>query len=311
MRICNNHRGFVGLSVKRPLKSLLIGVLVALCFLACKKNMPLDDQSLAGQQMPDSIGQALQEVRSITFPAGQVDLIIDKPENNFVDVLLVYHGTVWYDSLILNAAYNTLEGYRRLLTSNDMMLVSVAYPEENLLFGDNIAHSEAALKWVKDEADTALGIKVGKIFLSGHSQGGYLVTRLNTMHQTAGVVANGPGPLNLVFRCQLEENGTIPSGYVCTQLNNTYGPTSQNPDAYMARSLLEFTDGHLSDILFVQGMNDSPIQMHSWPIFKTRLESCSDCAAIDFLEIPNAGHSALYQTQIGKQAFNTFIQARR
>jgi hypothetical protein len=311
MRNDNNKRVFVGLKVRRPFKVLLFLVIVGLGFFACKKRTQLEDVPLAGQQLPDSIGQAYQEVRNIKFPAGQVDLIIDKPENNFVDVLLVYHGTVWYDSLILNAAYNTLEGYRRLLTSNDMMLVSVAYPEENLLFGDNIAHSEAALKWVKEEADTALGIKVGKIFLSGHSQGGYLVTRLNTKHQTAGVVANGPGPLNLVFRCQLEENGALPSGYVCTLLNNTFGTTSQNPDAYMARSLLDFTDGQLSDILFVQGMNDSPIQMHSWPVFKTRLESCSDCAAVDFLEIPNAGHSALYQTQIGKQAFNSFIQSRR
>lgn len=45
-----------------------------------------------------------------------------------------------------------------------------------------------------------------------------MVTRLNTMHQTNGVIANAPGPINLVYRCQLEENGQIQSSAVCTKL---------------------------------------------------------------------------------------------
>jgi hypothetical protein len=32
------------------------------------------------------------------------------------------------------------------------------------------------------------------------------------MYQTNGVIANGPGPLNLVYRCQLEENGQVQNG---------------------------------------------------------------------------------------------------
>ena len=46
-----------------------------------------------------------------------------------------------------------------------------------------------------------------KIFIAGHSQGGYLVTRLNTMHPTDKVVANCPGPLDFQYRCALEEAG--------------------------------------------------------------------------------------------------------
>jgi hypothetical protein len=80
------------------------------------------------------------------------------------------------------------------------------------------------------------------------------------MYQTNGVIANAPGPLNLVYRCQLEENGQVQSGAVCTKLKNVYGTTTSNPNAYFQRSLLNFTTGFKSDILFVQGLNDSPIQ---------------------------------------------------
>ena len=79
-----------------------------------------------------------------------------------------------------------------------MMIVSVAYPQEKILFGDNIVQAEAALLWLKNKAGEELGATIKKIFLGGHSQGGYVVTRLNTMHKTNGVIANAPGPLNLV-----------------------------------------------------------------------------------------------------------------
>jgi hypothetical protein len=108
-----------------------------------------------------------------------------------------------------------------------MMIVSVAYPQEYVLLGDNIVKCEAALLWLKNKASQELGITVKKIFLGGHSQGGYMVTRLNTMHQTNGVIANAPGPLNLVYRCQLEENGQIQPSAVCTKLKKVYGTTQK------------------------------------------------------------------------------------
>lgn len=209
------------------------------------------------------IGDAYRVTRSIAYDGGSVAVVIDKPANNEVDVLLTYHGTVIYDSLILDAANNVLDRFKEILEPKNLMLVSVAYPEENLLLGDNIKAAEAALLWVRHHAAKDLGIRIGKVFLAGHSQGGYLVTRLNTMHPTDGVIANGPGPLNLVYRCQLEEDGKIASGIVCTALRKVYGTTAQNPDAYYQRSLLNFTNGFLGDILFVQGLNDTPIQMYS------------------------------------------------
>ena len=250
---------------------------------------------------------AYRQTRTISYNSVSVDVIIDKPATNTLDVLLVFHGTVTADSAILTAANTTLNTFKGILDRQDMMIVSVAYPQEFVLFGDSIVKCEAALLWLKNKASQALGITVKKIFLGGHSQGGYMVTRLNTMHQTNGVIANAPGPLNLVYRCQLEENGQVQPSAVCTKLKNVYGTTASNPSPYYQRSLLNFTNGFKSDILFVQGLSDSPIQLYTWPTFKQDVLSCTNCQNSQFVEIPGGGHGSLFESPIGKTAFNNFI----
>jgi hypothetical protein len=252
---------------------------------------------------------AYRITKSITYNNIQVNVIIDKPALNDLDVLLVFHGTVMNDSSIFTAANNTLDKFKGILDRNDMMIVSVAYPQENVLLGDNIVQAEAALLWLKNIANQELGITVKKVFLGGHSQGGYMVTRLNTMHQTNGVIANAPGPLNLVYRCQLEENGQVQSGAVCTKLKNVYGTTTSNPNAYFQRSLLNFTKGFKSDILFVQGLNDTPIQMYSWPSFKEDVLGCINCRNSQFVEIVGGEHGSLFDSPTAKTEFNKFINS--
>jgi hypothetical protein len=280
---------------------LVAGVLLA----GCRKEVdPVPDPAGGGVA---GGGGAYTITRTIGTDSVQVEAILDKPVNDTLDVLLLYHGTVMFDSLVLQAAQNTLNVFSGILDRTDMMLVSVAYPQEGLLLGDNIRHAEAALLWVRNHAAQELGITMNKGFLAGHSQGGYLVTRLNTMHATDGVVANAPGPLNLVYRCGLEEQGQLPPGLVCTLLSQTYGSTQDAPEAYMQRSLLSFTNGHFSDILFVQGLADSPIQMYSWPTFRQQLEACSDCQERTFVELPGMGHQALFNSPVARQSFNDFI----
>ena len=252
---------------------------------------------------------AYRLTQTITYNNINVDVVIDKPALNEVDVLLVFHGTVLYDFNLMTAANTTLDKFKGILDTNDMMIVSVAYPQENVLFGDGIIQCEAALLWLKNNASQELGITVNKIFLAGHSQGGYMVTRLNTMHQTNGVIANAPGPLNLVYRCQLEENGQIQPSTFCTNLRNIYGTTSKNPNAYFERSLLNFTNNFKSDILFVQGLDDSPIQMYSWPTFKQDLISCSSCQNRQFVEISGGGHVSLFESLTAKTEFNNFLNS--
>ena len=280
------------------LRLFLLPILLLICSVISCKDTKVQIPSVA-----------YTTTKTISYNGVQVDVVIDKPVNNEVDVILLYHGTVMFDDKILEAANKVLEAFKKITNRTDIMFVSVAYPEENLLMGDNIAHAEAALLWVKYKSSQELGITVKKIFLGGHSQGGYLVTRLNTMQETNGVIANGPGPLNLVYRCQLEENGQIPNGITCTLLKNTYGTTTTNPTAYYERSLLNFTNGFKSPILFVQGLKDTPIQMYSWPTFKQQILDCITCQNSQFLEPADNGHAALFESEQAKDAYNVFINA--
>lgn len=247
------------------------------------------------------------EVRRITHNGVNVDVVIDKPANYFVDVVIAFPGTVASDTEIVPAAMNIVARAKEITTRTDMMFVGVAYPQQGLLLGDGIREAEAALLWVKEKARKDLKRKVRKIFLIGHSQGGYMVTRLNTMHPTDGVISNAPGPLNLVYRCGLEESGQIPPSAVCNLLRQTYGTTTANPSAYMARSLLNFTNGHRSDILFVQGLADSPIQLFSWPTFKQQMTDCTACQSRQFVDIPGGGHTSLFESPVAIQAYNEFL----
>ena len=276
----------------------LIFLLTVIYFSSCAKENTTEEST-----------EAYRVTQTISYNNIDVDVVIDKPDLNEMDVLLVFHGTVLYDSNLITAANTTLDKFKGILDRNDMMIISVAYPQENVLFGDSVIECEAALLWLKNNANQELGITVNKIFLAGHSQGGYMVTRLNTMHQTNGVIANAPGPLNLVYRCQLEENGQIQSSTFCTNLRNVYGTTSNNSNAYFQRSLLNFTNDFKSDILFVQGLDDSPIQMYSWPSFKKEVTSCSTCQNIEFVEITGGGHVSLFESMTAKTEFNNFLNS--
>ena len=100
---------------------LLILLYVLLCF--CNQHI-------------DSATQAYRQTKTISYNSVSVDVVIDKPAKNDLDVLIVFHGTVMYDREILIAANNTLDKFKAILDSKDMMIVSVAYSQENVLLGD-------------------------------------------------------------------------------------------------------------------------------------------------------------------------------
>jgi len=249
----------------------------------------------------------------INYNGVKVNAIIDGPESKEVDVLLAFHGTTMDDSKILEAADTMLKNTKRIIKKENVMIISVAYPEEGLLMGDNIREAEAALLWTKNNASKELGVKINKIYLIGHSQGGYLVTRLNTMYKTDGVIANGAGPIDLGFRCKLDESGKIEyegeesKEEVCALLKKEYGSVLNNPIPYIQRSMISFSSGYKSKILFVQGMKDGNVQMNLWPKFKEKVSQCTDCAEYKFLEVGNSGHGAAFENDKAIQAINNFL----
>jgi hypothetical protein len=121
------------------MKLFYIPILILFLF-SCKKNKQVESPT------------AYRITKNISYNNISVDVIIDKPAINNLDVLLVFHGTVQSDSEIITAANTTLDEFKGILDRKNMMIVSVAHPQENILFGDNITQAEAALLWVKSKS---------------------------------------------------------------------------------------------------------------------------------------------------------------
>ena len=91
--------------------------------------------------------------------------------------------------------------------------------------GDNLPYARAAVKWVKNSLDTYIAAQGGSqtindVYLFGHSQGGKLVTKINTLDTgIAGIVANAPGPIQFDETCS-----SSPSVISCAKIAAIHGP---------------------------------------------------------------------------------------
>ena len=171
---------------------------------------------------------------------------------NSIDVVVAFHGTIDDDNSdpanqdgIAEAATTTLLSLTNQNTVNlrDKIIFSVAYPQDHasnvrqynlsgvgreqadFLMGDNLPYARAAVKWVKNSLDTYIAAQGGSqtindVYLFGHSQGGKLVTKINTLDTgIAGIVANAPGPIQFDETCSAN-----PSNYSCSKIAAIHGP---------------------------------------------------------------------------------------
>lgn len=80
-----------------------------------------------------------------------MQVVIHTPSASVKDALVLYHPTVWFDDRTLPAAESTLDNFKRLLQRDDMLLVSVAHPQQDREIDEGLREVEAALLWVKQE----------------------------------------------------------------------------------------------------------------------------------------------------------------
>jgi hypothetical protein len=251
-----------------------------------------------------------------------------------VDIIVLYHPSIDSPGVtpsssalnFLNIVTNTSQ-----INIRDKIIFSVAYPQDaipdwlqnnsliddefpellgnyggsyaNFVLGDNIEYAEAALLWVKNDLNSYLsGIGVSKtinrLFTFGHSQGGLLVHRLNTMHQVDGVISNAPGPIDLLTRCSTSESQGD-NNISCLKIKTSLGSTSVSPESYNDVSLSNFLSGTLSPVLFTQALDDTtgnsagtPQVANMQTIVQPGLESCVNCAPVEFRYYDTGGHPA-------------------
>jgi alpha/beta superfamily hydrolase len=248
------------------------------------------------------------ELKEVNYLGNSFNVYLDIPKSEKMDYVVVFHGTTKDDTIINDAAQKIAASMKNII-SKDVGIISVAYPQRNMDFKDNIKIPEAALLWVQNQAEKDLNIKIDRTFLIGHSLGGYIVTRLNTVYKTDGVIANAPGPIDLAFTCKVLENVNFGEKVdFCSSMKERYGSASSNPSEYTNQSLISFVAGQKSKILFIQGLNDNKKQVDLMKTFEEKMNQCKNCADSNFIFISGADHGAIIESEKGINAVNDFLK---
>lgn len=199
-----------------------------------------------------------------------------------IDVLVVFHGTVTEggSTTIGESAISSLDYFLNSsgLNCRDLIIFSAAYPQDHIsnarnlsisgvgtetstfLMGDNIVYTRATVGWVKSGglnsyiAAQGSSKTIGDVYLFGHSQGGKLVTKMNTIEDgIAGVVANAPGPIQFDQTC-----AATPGNTSCSKVAAIHGAsTGDGSEPYKSIGLETYTYQHKAPILFTQATGDT------------------------------------------------------
>ena len=104
-------------------------------------------------------------------------------------------------------------------------LSGVGKEESTFLMGDNLPYARAAAAWAKNsmaswlENDQGIIKSITNTYIFGHSQGGALATKINTLDTYDGVAANSPGPIQFDLTCTADP--TLDS---CAKVAVIHGP---------------------------------------------------------------------------------------
>ena len=250
-----------------------------------------------------------------------------------IDVVVVFHGTLADAPATTTIADASLTALNQFLDQNnlnvrDKIIFSAAYPQDNIslarnlnisgtgastfLLGDNLPYARAAVGWVQNSLNGYLATQgvtktIGNVFLFGHSQGGKLVAKINTLDTgIAGVIANAPGPIQLDQTCAAD-----PSNTSCTKIAAIHGASSGDGSSpYNTIGLESYTSTHNAPILFTQALDDGTGggNQAAWlQDYFNAIQGISSNATSTLTTVATGGHAAFTTDATLQAAIRTFL----
>lgn len=203
----------------------------------------------------DNQGPETYTVDGVSYPVMGSLYVPDYSVVGSRDVIVAFHGTL-ADDTANPANQNGIEEQASFFLTNiltnantlslvDKIIFSVAYPQDHIsnvrqynlsgvgkeeptfLMGDNLPYARAAVKWAINSLDAFIAAQggsatIGNVYLLGHSQGGKLAAKINTLETgIAGVVSNSPGPIQFDQTCSAD-----PTNDTCSKVAAIHGPAS-------------------------------------------------------------------------------------
>jgi hypothetical protein len=301
-------------------------------------TLPSSGPTITGTTITVSSSYTLN---STTYPVRGYLWVPTSLSASSIDLVVAYHPTIDNPTTtIAQAASNVLSILKDNVGINDKIIFAVAYPQDaisvaqniNLLtqaqlnsfyLGDNLPYAQAALLWAKNNLNSfmssnSISKTIKDVYMFGHSQGGSLVHKLNTLVQTKGVIANAPGPIRLDETCSANEANSG-NNITCNKLFTAYGTANATPlssNQYYGRSVENYITGHLAPITYTQALDDTtgniPGNANSGQVYwMTELLSImqTNGQTYSYYPVPTGGHPAfvqdLYLHTVIKNAVNS------
>ena len=149
----------------------------------------------------------------------------------------------------------------------------------------------------------------GNVHLFGHSQGGKLVSKINTLTTgITGVVANAPGPIQFDQTCAAD-----PSNTSCSKVATIHGASSgDGSEPYQSIGLETYTSTHNAPIRFTQALDDPTgnTNQATWlQDYVTAVQAISANAAATVTTVLTGGHAAYESNTVLQNSIFNFINA--
>lgn len=271
-------------------------------------------------------------VGATSYPVRGVLYVPTSLTSSSIDVIVAYHGTISSQTqTIMQAAQFVSNIFLNNLNIKDKIIFSVAYPQDaipaanqfgiggnedpNFIFESNLPYARAALLWAKNSLNTFMSANsisktISKVFMFGHSQGGSLVHKLNTLETTDGAICNAPGPIRLDLTCTaIGSSGDLIYNTTCLKLFNKYGSPSTSTQ-YFNRSVAAYTTGLKARTLYIQGLQDTAGNGNqlTWmnQLIQTLTTNSASNAEFSYLRIPG-GHEAFVSDSQAQNAIRLFV----
>jgi hypothetical protein len=240
-----------------------------------------------------------------TLPEGGTQTIAESSEI-VLDVLTNPNGMNIRDKIIFSVAYPQ----DHISQSRQYNLPGVGREAPAFIMGSNLPYARAAVEWAKSNivsflASQGITKSIGDVYMFGHSQGGKIVTKLNTIVTgIAGVVANAPGPIQFDQTCAAN-----PGNYTCSKIAAIYGPASTNPTPYTNIGLETYTTGHNAPILFTQALDDTTGggNQSQWLRDFIIAINSNPNPTVTVSTVPSGGHDAFVENPQLQNSIRVFI----
>ena len=280
---------------------------------------------------PPSGGAVTYNLNGTEYPI-MGSLYVPQGGAGTLNVLVAFHGTLdeTGTTTIGDAAYYQRNLWVNTIGVKDMIVFAPAIPQDHIdgdrqygidgreaasfLMGDNINYARAAVEWVKNDLISYLATQgvtqtLGDVYVFGHSQGGKLACKINTLTTgIAGVVANAPGPIQFDQTCAAD-----PDNYSCSKVAAIHGAsTGDGSSPYNTIGLENYTSTHNAPILFTQALDDTVGggNQATWlQNYRNAIDAISGNANTTVTTVPTGGHAAYESNAVLQLAIKNFIGA--